>query len=88
MKSLQTKYSTSATKDRYKDVDNQATVKDKEINKLEAEKKSLEKTLNEKEKAIDNIREQIGADSKVRLFCWFFLGLNFFLIRFPCYKMN
>jgi len=67
MKSLQTKYSSSATKDRYKDVENQATVKDKEINKLEAEKKSLEKTLAEKEKAIETLREQIGADSKVRL---------------------
>jgi len=65
MKSLQTKYSSSATKDRYKDVENQATVKDKEINKLEAEKKSLEKTLAEKEKAIETLREQIGADSKV-----------------------
>jgi len=65
MKSLQTKYSSSATKDRYKDVENRATVKDKEINRLEAEKKSLEKTLAEKEKAIDTLREQIGADSKV-----------------------
>ncbi len=40
-------------------------MKDKEINKLETEKKSLEKTLAEKEKAMETLRLQIGSDVKV-----------------------
>jgi len=53
---------------RYKDLENQATVKDREIERLQTEKKALERSINEKEKAVENLRNQTGADVKVELF--------------------
>jgi len=67
LKTLQAKYDSSANNDRYREVENQIAVKEKELNKVTAEKNTVEKLVAEKEKAIDTIRKQTGIDVKVTM---------------------
>jgi len=43
-------------------------VKDREIEKLQTDKKALERSINEKEKAVENLKNQTGSDVKVGSF--------------------
>ena len=51
---------------RYREVENQIAIKDRELQRLTTEKATLERLVAEKEKAIDNIKKQTGIDVKVR----------------------
>ena len=43
-------------------------MKDREIEKLQTDKKALERSINEKEKAVENLKNQTGSDVKVGSF--------------------
>lgn len=100
LKTLQAKYDNSANFERYKirvwsvaksfyryrEVENQIAIKDRELQRLITEKATLDRLVAEKEKAIDNIKKQTGIDTKVS----YLINKSVLtgLIRCQCWEMN